>query len=99
MLFRSSDRSVRIHCGVIRDGYVLNDPTLELLGRMALAQAEAGAEIVAPSDMMDGRVGHLRRVLDDRGHCETTILAYSAKFASAFYGPFREAADSTPQWP
>ena len=86
------------HCGVVQGDRVLNDPTLELLGRMALAQAEAGAEVVAPSDMMDGRVGHLRRVLDDRGFEDTAILAYSAKFASGFYGPFREAADSTPQF-
>jgi porphobilinogen synthase len=86
------------HCGVVRDGQVLNDPTLELLGRMALAQAEAGAEVVAPSDMMDGRVGHLRRVLDGHGLSETLTMAYSAKFASGFYGPFREAADSTPQF-
>ena len=86
------------HCGVVQDGQVLNDPTLELLGRMALAQAEAGAEVVAPSDMMDGRVGHLRRVLDEHGFPDTVIMAYSAKFASGFYGPFREAADSTPRF-
>ncbi|MDQ3700692.1 MAG: porphobilinogen synthase, partial [Chloroflexota bacterium] len=84
--------------GVVRDGTVLNDPTLELLGRMALAQAEAGADIVGPSDMMDGRVAHLRRALDEHGYDDTTIMAYSAKFASGFYGPFREAADSTPQF-
>jgi porphobilinogen synthase len=86
------------HCGVVQDSQVLNDPTLELLGRMALAQAEAGAEVVAPSDMMDGRVGHLRRVLDEHGFPDTVIMAYSAKFASGFYGPFREAADSTPRF-
>lgn len=86
------------HCGVVQDGRVLNDPTLELLGRMALAQAQAGAEIVGPSDMMDGRVGFLRRVLDEQGLSDTLIMAYSAKFASGFYGPFRDAADSTPQF-
>jgi porphobilinogen synthase len=86
------------HCGLVENGEVLNDPTLELLGQMAIAQAEAGAEIVAPSDMMDGRVGFLREALDDRGLSETAIMAYSAKFASGFYGPFREAADSTPQF-
>jgi porphobilinogen synthase len=86
------------HCGVLRpDGVVDNDATLELLARTAVAQAEAGADAVAPSDMMDGRVGALRAALDDHGLAETPIIAYSAKFASAFYGPFREAADSAPQ--
>ncbi len=85
------------HCGVVRsDGDVDNDLTLELLARTALSQARAGADIVAPSDMMDGRVGTIRTALDDEGLVETPILAYSAKFASAFYGPFREAADSAP---
>jgi porphobilinogen synthase len=85
------------HCGVVRpDGTVDNDATLELLARTATSQARAGADIVAPSDMMDGRVGAIRQALDDDGRGETPILAYSAKFASAFYGPFREAADSTP---
>jgi porphobilinogen synthase len=85
------------HCGVLRDdGVVDNDATLELLARTALSQAEAGADAVAPSDMMDGRVGALRAALDDNGLSETPIVAYSAKFASAFYGPFREAADSAP---
>jgi porphobilinogen synthase len=85
------------HCGVVRpDGSVDNDATLELLARTAASQARAGADIVAPSDMMDGRVGAIRHALDEDGHDETPILAYSAKFASAFYGPFREAADSTP---
>jgi porphobilinogen synthase len=85
------------HCGVLRpDGVVDNDATLELLARTAVAQAEAGADAVAPSDMMDGRVGVLRAALDEHGLDETPIIAYSAKFASAFYGPFREAADSTP---
>jgi porphobilinogen synthase len=86
------------HCGVLRDdGVVDNDATLELLARTAVSQAEAGADAVAPSDMMDGRVGHLRAALDDQGLTETPLIAYSAKFASAFYGPFREAADSAPQ--
>ena len=84
------------HCGVVEDGQVLNDPTIELLAASAVAQAEAGADVVAPSDMMDGRVGAIRGALDDRGLAEVAIMAYSAKFASAFYGPFREAADSTP---
>jgi porphobilinogen synthase len=85
------------HCGVLReDGTVDNDATLELLARTAVSQARAGADLIAPSDMMDGRVGFIRAALDDDGRTETPILAYSAKFASAFYGPFREAADSTP---
>ncbi len=85
------------HCGVVRpDGHVDNDATLDLLARTAASQARAGADIVAPSDMMDGRVGTIRQALDDEGHSDTPILAYSAKFASAFYGPFRVAADSAP---
>jgi porphobilinogen synthase len=85
------------HCGAVRsDGVVDNDTTLDLLARTALSQARAGADIVAPSDMMDGRVGVIRSALDDEGFTETPIMAYSAKFASAFYGPFREAADSAP---
>jgi porphobilinogen synthase len=85
------------HCGALRaDGTVDNDATLELLARTAASQARAGADVVAPSDMMDGRVGVIRQALDDDGHLDTPILAYSAKFASAFYGPFREAADSAP---
>jgi porphobilinogen synthase len=85
------------HCGVVRDDRVVdNDQTLELLNRTAVSQAQAGADIVAPSDMMDGRVSTIRRALDDEGFTDTPIMAYSAKFASAFYGPFREAADSTP---
>ena len=85
------------HCGVVRpDGSVDNDATLDLLARTAVSQARAGADVIAPSDMMDGRVGFIRTALDDDGHTEAPILAYSAKFASAFYGPFREAADSTP---
>src|SRR4051812_18737724 len=86
------------HCGVLRDdGVVDNDASLDLLARTAISQAEAGADAVAPSDMMDGRVGHIRVALDDHGLSETMIIAYSAKYASAFYGPFREAADSAPQ--
>ncbi|HYB27625.1 MAG TPA: porphobilinogen synthase [Solirubrobacteraceae bacterium] len=85
------------HCGALKaDGTVDNDATLELLARTATSQARAGADIVAPSDMMDGRVGTIRHALDDEAFSDTPILAYSAKFASAFYGPFREAADSTP---
>jgi porphobilinogen synthase len=85
------------HCGVVRpDGSVDNDASLELLARTAASQVRAGADVVAPSDMMDGRVGAIRAALDDDGHVDTPILAYSAKFASAFYGPFREAADSAP---
>jgi porphobilinogen synthase len=86
------------HCGVIAGQEVSNDPTLELLGRMAVSHARAGAHVVAPSDMMDGRVGHIRRALDLSGFPDLPILAYAAKYASAFYGPFREAADSTPQF-
>jgi porphobilinogen synthase len=85
------------HCGVVRpDGTVDNDATLELLARTAVSQARAGADLIAPSDMMDGRVGSIRAALDDDGFSDTPILAYSAKFASAFYGPFRDAADSAP---
>ena len=85
------------HCGVLMDGDVDNDATLELLVRESLSHARAGADIVAPSDMMDGRVGAIRRALDDAGFANTAILSYAAKFASAFYGPFREAAESMPQ--
>jgi porphobilinogen synthase len=84
------------HCGVMRDDAVDNDATLSLLARTALSHARAGADLIAPSDMMDGRVGAIRAALDDEGLEDLPILAYSAKFASAFYGPFREAADSTP---
>ncbi len=88
------------HCGVVRAGgtdfTIDNDATLELLSRTAVSQARAGADLIAPSDMMDGRVGVIRSALDDEGFSDTPILAYSAKFASAFYGPFREAADSAP---
>ena len=84
------------HCGVVHDGEVLNDVSVELLAKQALSHAEAGADIVAPSDMMDGRVAAIRSTLDEEGYIDTVIMAYSAKFASAFYGPFREAAESTP---
>jgi len=86
------------HCGVIKDGQILNDPSLELLANAALSHARAGADIVAPSDMMDGRVGAIRRKLDEKGFQDVAILAYAAKYGSAFYGPFREAAQSTPQF-
>jgi porphobilinogen synthase len=85
------------HCGVLVDGEVDNDATLKLLAREALSHARAGADIVAPSDMMDGRVAAIRGALDEAGFRNTAIMAYSAKFAGAFYGPFREAAESTPQ--
>ena len=86
------------HCGVIVDGEVHNDQSVELLARTAVSHAEAGADVVGPSDMMDGRVAAIRDALDDHGFESTPILAYSAKYASAFYGPFREAADSTPSF-
>lgn len=90
------------HCGIVRHNakgtVIANDPTLELLARTALSHAEAGADIVAPSDMMDGRVRAIRQRLDKHGFTDTPILSYAAKFASAFYGPFREAAESTPQF-
>ena len=86
------------HCGVVRNQDVDNDATLELLVREALSHARAGADIVAPSDMMDGRVGAIRTALDEEGFADVAIMAYSAKFASAFYGPFREAAESAPQF-
>lgn len=86
------------HCGVVRDGYVQNDPSVALLARMALSHAEAGADIVAPSDMMDGRVGAIRRALDEAGRDDVALLSYAVKYASAFYGPFRDAAHSAPQF-
>lgn len=86
------------HCGVVRDGRVLNDETLECLRAMALAHAQAGVDMVAPSDMMDGRVGAIRDELDRHGFTDVAIMAYAAKFASCFYGPFREAADSSPKF-
>ena len=85
------------HCGLIEQGHVLNDETLPLLARAAVAYAKAGADLVAPSDMMDGRVAAVRDALDEAGLPDTAILSYAAKYASGFYGPFREAADSTPQ--
>lgn len=86
------------HCGLLKDGEVDNDSTLELLARTAVTHAEAGADMVAPSDMMDGRVGRIRAALDAKRHKQVPILAYSAKYASAYYGPFREAADSAPKF-
>ena len=84
------------HCGVVEDSEIVNDPTVDLLARTALSHARAGADIVAPSDMMDGRVGAIRQVLDGSGLEATIILSYAAKYCSAFYGPFRDAADSAP---
>src|SRR4029079_10522169 len=84
------------HCGLVRDGEGHHDITLELRANTAISRAEAGADAVSPSDMMDGRVGTIRHQLDEEGHARVPIIAYSAKYASAFYGPFREAADSTP---
>jgi len=86
------------HCGMVRDGTVDNDATLELLAKTAVSHAAAGADVVAPSDMMDGRVGAIRRALDDKGFADTVMLSYAAKYASAFYGPFRVAAESAPQF-
>lgn len=86
------------HCGIVEGNMILNDPSLELLAKTALSHAQAGADMVAPSDMMDGRVGAIREILDEYGYMETPIMAYSAKYASCFYGPFREAAESTPSF-
>ncbi len=86
------------HCGIVRHGEVDNDVTLELLAKTAISHADAGADVVAPSDMMDGRVGVIRSQLDEEGHSDVAIMAYSAKYASAYYGPFREAAGSTPEF-
>ena len=86
------------HCGVVKEGDVANDPTLELLARTALSHVQAGADMVAPSDMMDGRVAAIRRSLDDNGFSHIPIMSYAAKYASVFYGPFRVAADSAPQF-
>lgn len=86
------------HCGLVKNGEVLNDPTLNLLARTAVAQVRAGADMVAPSDMMDGRVAAIRAALDDAGFVNTPIMSYAVKYASAFYGPFREAAESAPQF-
>ena len=89
--------SVDGHDGIVSKGQILNDETLDILGKMALAQAKAGADIIGPSDMMDGRVGHIRTVLDQSGFTNTGIMSYTAKYASAFYGPFRDALDSAPR--
>ena len=86
------------HCGFVREGEVDNDVTVELLAKTAISHAAAGADVVAPSDMMDGRIGMIRHQLDEEGHPDTAIIAYSANYASAFYGPFREAAESTPEF-
>ena len=86
------------HCGVIHEGTVLNDPTLDLLVKESLSHVRAGVDVIAPSDMMDGRVGAIRQALDENGYDQIPIMAYSAKYASAFYGPFREAAESAPQF-
>jgi porphobilinogen synthase len=86
------------HDGLVKDGKILNDETLEILGRMSLAQADAGVDILGPSDMMDGRVGFIRSLLDQNGYSETSIMSYTAKYASAFYGPFRDALDSAPKF-
>lgn len=86
------------HDGLVRNGEILNDETLEILGRMAVAQAQAGADMIGPSDMMDGRIGYLREQLDDAGFIKVSIMAYTAKYASAFYGPFRDALDSAPKF-
>jgi porphobilinogen synthase len=86
------------HCGIVENGKILNDETLDLLARTAVSQAEAGADIVAPSDMMDGRVAAIRKGLDESGFLETSIMSYAVKYASAFYGPFRDAAESTPKF-
>jgi porphobilinogen synthase len=86
------------HCGVVKEGQVLNDPTLELLAKTALSHVEAGADMVAPSDMMDGRIGAIRQILDAHGYHDIPIMSYAAKYASAFYGPFRDVAESTPQF-
>jgi len=86
------------HCGIVKNDYVQNDPTLNLLGKTAVAQARAGADIIAPSDMMDGRVAAIRTALDEAGFINIPIMSYAVKYASAFYGPFREAAESAPQF-
>ena len=86
------------HCGIVADGKILNDPSVEILARAAVSQAAAGADIIAPSDMMDGRIGAIRKALDAAGFEDVALMAYSAKFASGFYGPFREAAESAPQF-
>lgn len=86
------------HDGIVENGHILNDETLEVLGKMAVAHAQMGADIIAPSDMMDGRVGYIRNVLDDNGFTNVSIMSYTAKYASAFYGPFRDALNSAPKF-
>jgi porphobilinogen synthase len=86
------------HCGVVKDGRIDNDATCQLLAKVALSHAYAGADVIAPSDMMDGRVRYIRECLEENGFCDTAIMSYAAKYASAFYGPFRDAADSAPQF-
>ncbi len=86
------------HDGLVENGEILNDPTLKILGEMALVQAQTGIDIVGPSDMMDGRIGYIRTILDKNGYCNTSIMAYTAKYASAYYGPFRDALDSAPKF-
>ncbi len=86
------------HDGLVKNGKILNDETLEILAKMALVQAEAGADIIGPSDMMDGRVGYIREALDEAGYTDVSIMSYTAKYASAFYGPFRDALDSAPKF-
>ncbi len=86
------------HDGLVKNGKILNDETLEVLGKMSLAQADAGVDILGPSDMMDGRVGYIRNLLDENGYTDTSIMSYTAKYASAFYGPFRDALDSAPKF-
>lgn len=86
------------HCGIVERGYVVNDKTVELISKTALSHARAGADMVAPSDMMDGRIGAIRKLLDEKGYSNVSIMAYSAKYASAFFGPFREAAESAPKF-
>ncbi|MDP2187603.1 MAG: porphobilinogen synthase [Sphingobacteriaceae bacterium] len=86
------------HDGIVENGKIVNDASLEVLGKMALAQAQAGADIIGPSDMMDGRVGYIRELLDDNGFTEVSIMSYTAKYASGFYGPFRDALDSAPKF-
>ncbi len=86
------------HDGIVKNGKIINDETLEVLGRMSLAQADVGVDIIGPSDMMDGRVGFIRNVLDEQGYTDVSIMSYTAKYASAFYGPFRDALDSAPKF-
>lgn len=89
--------SIDGHDGLVDDGKILNDETLEILGKMTLAQARVGADIIGPSDMMDGRIGYLRRLLDKNGFQDVSLMSYTAKYASAFYNPFRDALDSAPK--